>query len=73
VVSRYTVIVLAFIAAAMRASQGAWIESSGLASLGAGLVCLRLAADRPALKPVAIALFVTTALSIAVVVIRQYS
>jgi len=72
VVSRFTVIALAFIAAVMRASQGAWIEATGLAGLGAGLVCLKFAKDRPALKPVAIALFVVTGLSIAVVLIRQY-
>ena len=56
-VSRYFVIGLAFVGAALRASQGAWLESAGLSSLGVGLVVLRLSAARPALKPVAYVAF----------------
>ena len=52
-ISRYLVIALAFIAAGFRASQGAWLEATGLAGLGAGLTVLKLAERRPALKPLA--------------------
>jgi hypothetical protein len=72
VISRYIVIALAFIAAAYRFAQGAFVEGTGLAALGAGLVLLKLAAGRPALKPLAYLAFVVTALSMAVVLIRNY-
>ena len=69
-ISRYLVIALAFIAAGFRASQGAWVEAAGLAGLGAGLTALKLAAQRPSLKPLAYVGFLVTALSIAIVLIR---
>jgi len=72
VISRYLVILLAFVAAAFRVSQGAWIEATGLASLGGGLLVLKLAATRPVLKPLAYVAFLVTAFSIVVVLIRQY-
>jgi hypothetical protein len=71
VISRYLVILLAAGAAVMRATQGAWVEAAGLASLTAGLVLLRLAGTRPALKPLAYLAFLVTALAIAVMLIRQ--
>lgn len=55
----------------MRAAQGAWVEATGLASLTAGLVLLRLASTRPALKQVAYLAFLVTAVAIAVMLIRQ--
>ncbi len=69
-VSRYLVITLALAAAAYRASQLAWVEAGGLASLGVGLVILSLAARRPALRPLAWLAFLVTAASIAAVLLR---
>jgi hypothetical protein len=69
VISRYLVIALAFIAGAMRVSQGAWIEAAGLFGLGAGLAILRFA--RPAWRPAAYAFFLATALSIVLVLLRR--
>ena len=71
-ISRYLVITLAFIAAGFRASQGAWVEAAGLASLGAGLTALKIAERWPAVKPLAYLCFLGTALSMVVVLIRQY-
>ena len=68
-ISRYLVIALACIAGAMRVSQGAWIEATGLFGLGAGLAILRFA--RPSWRPAAYALFLVTALSIVLVVLRR--
>jgi len=73
VISRYLVIVLAAGAAVMRATQGAWVEATGLASLAAGLVLLRLAGTKPALKPLAYLAFLATALAIVVMIIRRAS
>lgn len=72
-ITRYFVIALAFAAAVYRASQGAWVEAIGLIGLGAGLVVLKLATTRPALRPLAYAAFLVTAATIAVVLIRQYA
>ncbi len=72
-ISRYIVIVLAFVAASMRASQGAWVEAAGLACLGGGLVALKIGESRPALKRVAYLAFVLAAVSIAIVLLRRYS
>lgn len=66
-------IALAFIAGAMRAAQGAWVEAAGLFGLGAGLAILKLAGSRPALKPAAYVFLLVTALSIAVVIIRRFA
>jgi Na+/phosphate symporter len=69
-ISRTFVIVLAFGAAAYRASQAAWVEAAGLVSLGAGLILLGMAARRPGLKPFAWLAFLLTAVSIGVVLLR---
>ena len=71
-VSRFIVIILAFAACAYRASQGAFVEASGLAGLGGGLLCLRFAVKRPTLRYAAYACFVLTAASIVAVIIRDY-
>jgi hypothetical protein len=71
VISRLFVIGLAFVAAALRASQRAWIEAAGLSSLGAGLLVLRFAAGRPALKPIAYAAFAVTAVTLGIALMRQ--
>jgi len=68
--SRYFVIALAFVAAAYRATQGAWIESAGLFGLCAGLVVLKLSATRPALRPLAYLAFVVTALTVGIAVYK---
>jgi hypothetical protein len=69
VISRYLVIALAFIAGAMRVSQGAWIEAAGLFGLGTGLAILKLA--RPSLRPAAYVAFLMTAVSIVIVLLRR--
>ena len=70
VISRTLVIVLALAAAAYRASQAAWVETVGLACLGAGLICLAGARRRPALKPLAWLAFLGTAISMTLVLLR---
>ena len=70
VISRALVIVLAFGAAVYRATQAAWIEAAGLASLGCGLVILGLAARRPALRPLAWLAFLLTAGVVVIVLLR---
>jgi hypothetical protein len=69
-ISRLIVIVLAFGAAAYRASEGAWVESGGLAALGAGLAVLRFL---PKLRWLAVLAFAMTAVSILVVLMRRVS
>jgi hypothetical protein len=72
VISRYFVIALAFAAGAYRASQGAWVEATGLMGLSAGLVALKLSATRPVLRPVAYVAFVVTTFAVGVVLVRRY-
>lgn len=69
--SRYLVIALAFIAAGIRFTQGAWVEAAGLAGLGGGLAALRFGGGRPAARYLAITAFATTAVAIAVMLIRR--
>ena len=73
-ISRYFVIVLALVAAAMRARDKAWVETIGLGALAIGLTCLRLADSRnqPALKKVAWALFAITLVAMGIVFQRDY-
>lgn len=71
-ISRSIVILLAFGAAAMRASQGAWVETAGLVALGGGLLLLRGVDKRPEFRRYAIACFVTTAVAVIVSLSRQY-
>jgi hypothetical protein len=71
VISRPLVILLAFIAAGMRAVQGAWPETVGLAALGSGLVILRVAETRPALRQYAWLCFLITAAVIVLVLLRR--
>ena len=70
-ISRYLVIALAFVAAALQASRGALIEASGLVGLGAGLVFLKLGTGRPQLKVLAYAAFGVTVLAMIVALIRM--
>jgi hypothetical protein len=71
VISRYLVITLALGAAALRITQGAWIEALGLGALAAGLILLKVAETRPALKPLAWTSFGVTACAMAVVLLRM--
>ena len=71
-ISRTLVIVLAFGAAIMRASQGAVVETIGLTALGSGLVLLRLSAKRPALQTWAWVCFAATAATVVIVFYRRY-
>jgi hypothetical protein len=61
VISRYLLIALAFGLAVYRATQGAWLPASGLAAMAAGLIVLKLAERRAALKWVAYLCFAITA------------
>ena len=72
VISRPIVILLAFVAAVMRASQGAWLAASGLVALGTGLIFLRVAPNRPIFRRAAWACFAVTAVAMVIVVYRQY-
>lgn len=65
-------IMLACVAGAMRAAQGAWTEAIGLAALAAGLVLLRVSETRPALKRYAWLCFLLTAFAVALSFRRQY-
>ena len=71
-ISRTLVILLAVIAASMRASQGAWVEAGGLAALAGGLLCLRAAGKRPAFKTYAWMCFAVTAMAMVIVFSRNY-
>jgi hypothetical protein len=71
VISRYLVILLACVAAIIRAQQGEWLAASGLAFLALGLALLKLAAVRPNLKPLAYVSFAVTALVMIVVLVRM--
>jgi hypothetical protein len=70
VISRYLVIVLALVAAIIRAEQGQWLAAAGLAFLALGLAILKLAANKPALKPYAYASFAVTAVAMIIVIVR---
>jgi hypothetical protein len=74
VISRYFVIGLALIAAALRARDHAWIETAGLGTLAGGLILLRLADARqqPALKKAAWVLFAVTLVAMGIVFKRDY-
>jgi hypothetical protein len=71
VISRYLVITLAVGAAAFRLSEGAWVETTGLAALAAGLIILQLSPRRPGLKPFAWVAFSVTAVTMIVVFVRM--
>jgi hypothetical protein len=70
VVSRYILIVLAFGLGIYRAMQGAWLASAGLLTLGTGLIVLKLAEKRPAIRPFAYVCFLATAATIAVILVQ---
>lgn len=73
-ISRYFVIVLAVVAAALRARDHAWVETIGLTALAMGLVMLRMAdlRQRPELKKVAWVLFAVTLVAMGIVFQRDY-
>jgi len=72
VISRYIVIALAFGVALFQASRGNWIEATGLAGLGAGLVLLRFAPREPRYRRAAYACFVITAVAVGFVLVKRY-
>jgi hypothetical protein len=73
-ISRYFVIGLALVAAVIRARAGAWPDAAGLASLSAGLTCLRLAdlRDQPRLKQAAWFCFAITLVTMGIVIKRDF-
>jgi len=72
-VSRYLVIALAFVAAAIQYSRGAWLESAGLVGLGGGLAVLKFGGSRPLARSVAIAGFAVTAVAVAILAVRYWA
>jgi hypothetical protein len=70
-ISRYLVILLALIAAIFRAQQGEWLPAAGLAFLALGLALLKLADNKPALKPYAFVSFGVTAVVMVVVFVQM--
>lgn len=70
-ISRYLLIILAFGVALYRVSQGAWLAAAGLFALGGGLLVLKAAEKRPAIKPLAYACFALTAVAIAIIIAQQ--
>jgi len=60
----------------MRASQGAWVETTGLASLATGLIALRIGDSRPAFRRrsriYAWMFFAMTAMAMVIVFFRKY-
>ena len=68
---RLFVIVMAFGAAALQASRGAWVEAAGLVGLASGLLALRMWPGRPATRWLAGAGFSVTALAMVVVALRM--
>lgn len=72
-ISRSLVILLALLAAGIRASQAAWVEAGGLAALGVGLILLRVAQTRPALRTYAWLSFLVTAVAVVAVFLRRSS
>jgi hypothetical protein len=71
-ISRAIVIAIAFIAAGYRATEGAWMEATGLAALGGGLLLLKLAGPRPYMKRWAWLLFLLTAVTVTISLWRRY-
>lgn len=59
--SRYILMVLVFAVGAFRLTQGAFLAAGGLFAMGAGLVILKVAERKPALRPYAYACFAGTA------------
>ena len=72
-ISRYLVILLACVAAIIRAQQGEWLAASGLAFLALGLAILKLSATKPAIKPFAHASFAVTAVVMIIVFVQMRS
>ncbi len=72
-ISRVIVIALAFVVAAVRFSQGAWVEGSGLVGLGAGLIIWHLSERRRALRPLAWVGFAATAVAVVTTILRTTS
>lgn len=69
-ISRYLLIALAFALGVYRAIQGAWLPSSGLFAMAAGLVVLKLAERRRPLRPLAYICFAATATIIVMMIVQ---
>lgn len=70
--TRYVLIVLALALGVYRLSQGAWIPSTGLLTLAAGLIALKVAERRPSLRPIAYICFAGAFVTIVVVLVQRY-
>ena len=61
----------------MRASEGAWVETTGLAALATGLIALRIGDSRPDFRArsriYAWLFFSMTAMAMVLVLLRRYS
>jgi hypothetical protein len=58
--------------AGVRASEGAWVETAGLMGLAAGLICLRVADNKPQYKSYAWLCFAVTAIAMVIVFWRKF-
>ena len=61
---RYVAIALAFVLAAYRMYEGAWVAAAGLLGLGGGLACFELGKRQPAYRRFAWVGFAVTAVSV---------
>jgi hypothetical protein len=70
VISRYVLTALVFGIGLMRVVQGAWMAAAGLFAMGAGLVLLKMAERKPALRPYAYVCFLGTAAAIITILMQ---
>jgi hypothetical protein len=70
VISRFILTILVFGIGLMRAAQGAWLAAAGLFAMGIGLLILKAAERRPAIKPFAYVCFAGTAAAIVTLLIQ---
>lgn len=69
-ITRYLLIVVVFAVGTYRATQGAWLAAAGLFAMGLGLVVLKVAETKPAVRPIAYVCFLATAATIAAMLIQ---
>lgn len=69
-ISRYVLTAVVFAVGVYRLTQGAWLASAGLFAMGAGLVVLKIAEKKPAVRPYAYACFLGTAAAIVTILLQ---
>ena len=68
--TRYLLIALALGLGFYRLVQGSWLPSTGLLALAVGLIVLKVAEHRPALRPLAYVCLAATVVTIAVILVQ---